>query len=69
MDPSLQLKGIIILTEYSLPQKKVYTFVEPSTQDWGFQMKIRGLGAVISSHPRGAPKNLELNVRFFWQRL
>ncbi len=21
--------------KYSLPQKKVYTFVEPSTQNWG----------------------------------
>ncbi len=23
------------ITAYSLPQKKVYTFVEPSTQNWG----------------------------------
>ncbi len=28
---------------YSLPQKKVYTFVEPSTQNWGGQMKSRGV--------------------------
>ncbi len=27
---------------YSLPRKKVYTFVEPSTQNWGVQMKSRG---------------------------
>ncbi len=27
---------------YSLPQKKVYTFAEPSTQNCGGQMKSRG---------------------------
>ncbi len=27
--------NVTIQIVYSLPQKKVYTFVEPSTQNWG----------------------------------